>query len=104
MKFPLTPRAFGKIVVRKKTEANYGYNAIKLKVPAANTKVTLDFKGLAGIPRLAGTHPIYIARQLYIFKNGERNGLDAQLMKKPVAQLNDEDIVNISAYLGSLAP
>jgi cytochrome c553 len=39
----------------------------------------------------------------YLFKNGERNGLDAQLMKKPVAQLTDSDIVAISAYLGSLA-
>jgi hypothetical protein len=27
---------------------NYGYNGIKLKVPAAGTKVTLDFKGIAG--------------------------------------------------------
>jgi hypothetical protein len=29
---------------------NYGYNAIKLKVPEAGTKVTLDFKGIAGAP------------------------------------------------------
>ena len=27
---------------------NYGYNGIKLKVPAAGTKVVLDFKGIAG--------------------------------------------------------
>jgi alpha-L-fucosidase 2 len=27
---------------------NYGYNGIKLKVPTANTEVTLDFKGIAG--------------------------------------------------------
>jgi hypothetical protein len=27
---------------------NYGYNAIKLKVPAADTKVSLDFKGIVG--------------------------------------------------------
>jgi hypothetical protein len=27
---------------------NYGYNAIKLKVPAADTKVSLDFKGMIG--------------------------------------------------------
>jgi cytochrome c553 len=60
--------------------------------------------GLADVPRLAGTHPMYIARQLYIFKNGERNGIGAELMKKPVAQLSDEDIVAISAYLGSLTP
>lgn len=63
-----------------------------------------NLKGLADIPRLAGVHSIYIARQLYLFKNGERNGLGAQLMRKPVAQLTDEDIIAISAYLGSLAP
>jgi cytochrome c553 len=63
-----------------------------------------NLKGLADVPRLAGVHSIYIARQLYLFKNGERNGLGAQLMKKPVAQLTDDDIIAISAYLGSLAP
>jgi cytochrome c553 len=59
-------------------------------------------KGLGNVPRLAGLHPIYIARQLYLFKDGSRNGVDAQLMKKAVAQLTDEDIVNLSAYLASL--
>jgi cytochrome c553 len=61
-------------------------------------------KGLGNVPRLAGLHPIYIARQLYIFKDGTRNGIDGQLMKKAVAQLTDDDVVAISAYLGSLAP
>ena len=61
-------------------------------------------KGLGNVPRLAGLHPIYIARQLYLFKDGNRNGIDAQLMKKAVAQLTDEDIVILAAYLGSLAP
>ena len=54
------------------------------------------------MPRLAGLHPIYIARQLYLFKDGTRNGVDAQLMKKPVARLTDDDILAIAAYLGSL--
>ncbi len=63
-----------------------------------------DLRGLASVPRLAGLHSIYLARQLYLFKNGERDGLDAELMERSVAQLNDEDIVAISAYLGSLAP
>jgi len=61
-------------------------------------------KGLGNVPRLAGLHPIYIARQLYLFKDGTRNGGDAQLMKKPVAKLADDDILALSAYLGSLAP
>jgi cytochrome c553 len=61
-------------------------------------------KGLGNVPRLAGLHPIYIARQLYLFKDGTRNGVDAQLMKKPVAKLTDDDILVVSAYLASLAP
>lgn len=61
-------------------------------------------KGLGNVPRLAGIHPIYIARQLYLFKDSTRNGGDAQLMKKPVARMTDDDILNVSAYLGSLAP
>ena len=63
-----------------------------------------NLQGLANIPRLAGLHPVYLFRQLYIFKNGDRNGPEAPLMKKAVAQLTEEDMVNISAYLGSLAP
>ena len=61
-------------------------------------------KGLANVPRLAGLHPIYIARQLYLFKEGSRSGPDAPLMKRPVAKLTDDDILNLSAYLGSLQP
>jgi cytochrome c553 len=58
--------------------------------------------GLGNVPRIAGLHPIYIARQLYLIQDGRRNGPDAQLMKKPVEKLTDEDIVSISAYLASL--
>lgn len=61
-----------------------------------------NFKGLGNVPRVAGLHPIYIARQMYLFKDATRNGIDAQLMKKPVARLTDEDILAIAAYLGSL--
>jgi len=61
-------------------------------------------KGLGNVPGLAGRHPSYMARQLYMFKDGRRNGGDAQLMRKPVAQLTDDDILNIVAYLASLDP
>jgi cytochrome c553 len=63
-----------------------------------------DLKGLANVPRLAGVHPIYLARQLYLFREGNRNGTDSPLMKKPTARLTDDDILNIAAYLGSLPP
>ena len=61
-------------------------------------------KGLGNVPRIAGLHPIYVARQLYLFKEGGRAGVDAALMKRPVAQLTDEDILNLAAYVASLPP
>lgn len=61
-------------------------------------------RGLGNVPRLADLHPIYAARQLYLFKDGSRNGVDSELMDKAVANLTDEDIVAIVAYLGSLKP
>lgn len=63
-----------------------------------------NLKGAADVPRLSGVHPIYIARQLYRFRDGTRNGTAAALMKPAADRLTDEDIVNLSAYLGSLAP
>jgi cytochrome c553 len=61
-------------------------------------------RGLGNVPRLAGVHPIYIARQLYHFKEGTRAGVDAALMRLPVAKLTDADLVDLSAYLASLPP
>jgi len=63
-----------------------------------------DLRGLGDVPRLAGLHPIYIARQLYNFKGSEYSGSSAALMKKVVAKLTDDDILNLSAYAASLAP
>jgi cytochrome c553 len=63
-----------------------------------------NLQGLGNVPRIAGLHPIYIARQLYQFKDGSRNGGDAQLMKKPVAEMSDSDILAVAAYIGSLNP
>jgi cytochrome c553 len=60
-------------------------------------------RGLGNVPRIAGLHPIYIARQLIYFKEGARNGVDAALMKKTTATLTDDDIIDLSAYVSSLA-
>ena len=63
-----------------------------------------NLMGLGNVPRIAGLHPAYVGRQLFLFKDGSRNGIDAQLMKKAVAQMTDEDVVNIVAYLASRDP
>jgi cytochrome c553 len=59
-------------------------------------------RGLGNVPRIAGLHPIYVARQLIYFKEGLRNGVDAALMKKTTATLTDDDIIDLSAYVASL--
>jgi cytochrome c553 len=60
--------------------------------------------GLGEVPRLAGLQPLYIARQLFDLQYGSSAGKAAALMKKPVANLSEDDIIAISAYLGSLSP
>jgi cytochrome c553 len=61
-------------------------------------------KGLANVPRIAGLHPIYIVRQLHLFKEGDRKGPDSALMTRPVSKLTDADILNLAAYVSSLSP
>jgi len=61
-------------------------------------------KGLGEVPRLAGLQPLYIARQLFDLQYGSSAGKAAALMKKAVANLKEDDIIEISAYLGSLSP
>ena len=61
-------------------------------------------KGIADVPGIAGQSPVNIARQLYLFANGDRNGSWAPLMRPVVAKLTNDDIVAISAYVASLDP
>jgi cytochrome c553 len=63
-----------------------------------------ELKGLGEVPRIAGLQPVYIARQLICMQNGSSAGTAVALMKKVVANLSEDDIISISAYLGSLPP
>src|SRR5579864_2222139 len=63
-----------------------------------------ELKGLGEVPRIAGLQPVYIARQLICMQNGTSAGTAAALMKNVVANLSEDDIIAISAYLGSLPP
>jgi cytochrome c553 len=61
-------------------------------------------QGLGEVPRVAGQQPLYIARQLFDLQYGSSAGKATALMKQAVAKLNEDDIIAISAYLGSLPP
>ncbi len=53
-------------------------------------------------PGIAGRSPSYLARQLYDFHTGSRNGEMAAPMQPVVARLKPADLVNLTAYLASL--
>jgi len=63
-----------------------------------------DLRGLGPVPAIAGRSPSYLARQLYDFQKGTRDGSFAPLMKGVVANLTAEDMVNILAYVASRKP
>ena len=60
--------------------------------------------GLGPIPRIAGHSPNYIVRQLAGFRMGARNSDLDQLMKGVVANLTQDDIVSLAAYVASISP
>jgi cytochrome c553 len=88
-------------IVRGKALAETGGNGRTIACAACHGP---DLRGAGNVPRLAGVHPIYIARQLYRFRDGTRDGAEAAPMKPASQRLTDEDILDLSAYLGSLAP
>ena len=63
-----------------------------------------DLKGTAIAPPIAGRQPGYLARQMYDFQQGARNGDKATLMKGAVEKLTPDDLIAISAYVASLQP
>ncbi|MCK5121626.1 MAG: cytochrome c4 [Methylococcales bacterium] len=56
-------------------------------------------QGRGGFPKLAGQHPEYLKKQLLNFKNRSRKGGP---MNNISASLSEQDINEITAYLGSL--
>ena len=63
-----------------------------------------DLKGAGAIPGIAGRSPTYMVRQLYQFKHGVRTGLNGAQMKPVAANLSEDDMIALAAYVGSLAP
>lgn len=61
-----------------------------------------DLNRTASVPGIAARSPSYMARQLNDMRQGTRNGPEAALLKRVVADLTSEDILNIVAYTASL--
>lgn len=55
-------------------------------------------------PPIAGRPLTATFRQLYAFKTGTRNGAGAALMKPVAAGLSETEMIDLTAYVGSLEP
>lgn len=60
--------------------------------------------GLGPVPRIAGHSPTYLVRQLAGFQVGTRTSDLDQLMKGVVANLTQDDIISLAAYVASRNP
>lgn len=63
-----------------------------------------NLKGLGEVPSIVGRPATYIFRQLNDMKTGNRKGAWVELMKQVVDKLDDNDMIALSAYLGSQDP
>jgi cytochrome c553 len=63
-----------------------------------------NLRGLEAVPSIAGRSPTYIFRQLHEIKTGVRFGARVKPMLETVANLDQNDMISISAYLASLEP
>jgi cytochrome c553 len=64
-------------------------------------------KGLSetpDVPHLAGQHAGYLLTALNAYRSGLRGGEDMQLIADLVSELTPEDMANVAAYYGGLAP
>ncbi|MEP6491886.1 MAG: hypothetical protein ABJF01_04370 [bacterium] len=60
--------------------------------------------GLGPVPGIAGRSPSYVVRQLYDMQHGARTGIWSELMKRVVAPLSTDDMLNLAAYTASRTP
>jgi len=82
----------------------FGDRIVQGKTTACITCHGPDLMGIGDVPPIAGRSPSYIVRQLWDIQQGTRRGVSSQLMKMIVANLNEDDLVNVAAYVASRPP
>ena len=96
--------AFGPLFVERQAAAQASGDAAAGKAKAT---VCAACHGPAGVsvnpawPSLAGQQPVYLARQIRLFRDGERV---EPTMQPFVQNLSDQDVDDIAAYYASLSP
>lgn len=58
-------------------------------------------KGMASFPKLAGQSAEYLSDRLERYRAGEKIGANSALMIPRAAELSDDDIANLAAYIAT---
>jgi cytochrome c553 len=58
-------------------------------------------RGMASFPSLTGRDADYISKRLMQYRAGERVGPNSALMAPAAAELSDDDIANLAAYIST---
>jgi cytochrome c553 len=77
----------------------YDNGVAAANVPACGLCHGPTGEGLGAFPRLSGQHPDYLVRQLQVYRSGER---EDPIMNANVANMTDEQMHAVAAYLASL--
>ena len=88
--------------VKKGRELAQNHRADKVVACSSCHGVNLD--GYADVPPIAGRSPSYMFRQLYDFREGTRAGPRSVEMSRAVSHLNDEELLEIVAFLAARSP
>jgi len=58
-------------------------------------------KGMASFPKLSGNSADYLEGRLKQYRAGEQVGYNTALMRPHAAELSDEEIANLAAYIAT---
>jgi cytochrome c553 len=88
-------------IARGESLANSGGGGKTMRCAGCHGK---GLKGAGDAPALAGRSPSYIVRQLNDMQRGTRAGAMSEPIKKPIAKLTLDDIIDLAAYIAILRP
>jgi cytochrome c553 len=63
-----------------------------------------NLTGIGPVPGIAGRSPSYMVRQMYDMQRGVRSGSWSELMRRVVAPMSADDMLNVAAYVASRTP
>lgn len=102
-KFLVIPFTF--LISASALSAPLSGNAEQGKMKAFTCQFCHGTNGVAkqpGYPNINGQNGIYLFNSMKAYQNGERSGVYAEMMKKQLSMMNDQDLTDIAAFYSKM--